>query len=159
MKLKLNTINYFATFFGIGLLPTFQGTVASIISTILLYNLSSSLHLNIYNHILILLLTFVLSIIIVKTYKYSTGNHDPGEIVIDEVLGVTLFMVVLPILNNPLIYTVLSLIMFRFLDFFKPSIVYRFQIQKSNIAIILDDLMAGAITLILIFPLDFNGIL
>ena len=158
MNFQLYLIKTLGTFFGVGLLPSFQGTVASMISAFLLYWLSLALNFNILVQVIIFILIFAFSLLVVIKYEYKADNKDPSEIVIDEVLGVAVFMIALPLSSNPEIYSILSLLIFRFLDFFKPSVIYRFQIQGTKTAIILDDIMAGLLTLILIISLDINGI-
>lgn len=91
-------------------------------------------------------------------YQINAIDSDPREIVIDEILGTFICLLGLPISSNPIIYLAASFIIFRILDFFKPSIIYRFQMQNTNLSIILDDVMASLFTLLIVLSLDINGL-
>ena len=91
-------------------------------------------------------------------YQVNAIDPDPKEIVIDEVLGAFICLLGLPISSNPIIYLTASFIIFRILDYFKPSIIYRFQMQNTDLSIILDDVMASLLTLLIVLSLDINGL-
>ena len=95
----------------------------------------------------------------IAKYQIGASDTDPKEIVIDEVLGTFICLVGLPSSANPIAYVVIAFIIFRILDYFKPSVIYRFQSQNTNLSIILDDVMAALFTLMIIFSLDINGLL
>ena len=101
---------------------------------------------------------FFLSWYIVVKYQIGSSDPDPKEIVIDEVLGTFICLLALPISSNPIMYLITSFILFRILDYFKPSIIYRFQRQNTNLSIILDDIMASLFTLLIVLLVDINGL-
>ena len=100
---------------------------------------------------------FFLSWHAVSKYQIGTLDPDPKEIVIDEVLGTLICLLALPISLNPISYIVTAFIVFRVLDYFKPSVIYRFQLQNTDLSIILDDVMASLLTFLIVFSLDLNG--
>ncbi len=67
--------------------------------------------------------------------------------VIDEVVGMMISLFLIP--KTILAYS-LAFILFRALDIFKPSIIYRSQNFGYGIGIMLDDIIAGIITLLII---------
>ena len=152
-------IKYFVTFFGTGLVPKFQGTVATFASSILFYFLIIFLNLNVLSLVVFTLLFFLVSIKLVNLYQLGSSEHDPKEIVVDEVLGTIIFLLALPISTNKLAYIFFGFIIFRVLDYLKPSVIYRFQCQETNLSILLDDIMAALFTLLIVLSLDLNGML
>jgi phosphatidylglycerophosphatase A len=101
---------------------------------------------------------FFLSYHVVSKFQIGSKDPDPREIVIDEVLGTLISLIALPMFFS-ISYIVLSFILFRVFDYFKPSIIYRIQIKNTDMSIILDDVVAGLITLIIIISLGLNGII
>jgi len=91
-------------------------------------------------------------------------NKDPRQIVIDEVLGQAMpliFIVYLSsknLINIPVeIYYLLSFILFRFFDIVKPFPVSYFDKQHKNFfGIIMDDIMAGLYTMLIIYLISFK---
>ena len=84
-------------------------------------------------------------------YIYSTENNndeDPSYIVIDEVVGMMLALFLLPKL---IFYYFLALILFRFFDIIKPSFIFRSQNIKYGIGIMMDDILSGLLTLLIIY--------
>jgi len=94
----------------------------------------------------LLLLSILITLIAINEInKYETyyDIHDPSEIVIDELVGI---WITLSMTNSiPIIWQIiLSFIMFRFFDIWKPSIIGRIE-RKANggISVMLDDVIAG----------------
>ena len=67
-------------------------------------------------------------------------QHDDQRIVIDEVVGVWLTLAFVPISWQTI---VLSFILFRVFDIWKPLGIRRFDNLKSDFSVIVDDLVAG----------------
>ena len=89
---------------------------------------------------------------------------DPRQIVIDEVLGQAMPLILIVylssnnLINVPVeIYYLLSFILFRFFDIVKPFPVSYFDKQQKNFfGIIMDDIMAGLYTMIVIFLISLK---
>ena len=141
------------------MVPKFQGTAATFVSSIFFYFLIIFLNLNILTLVIFSFLFFLVSIKLVDLYQFGSSDPDPKEIVVDEVLGTLIFLFALPISSNKLAYIFFGFIIFRILDFLKPSIIYRFQCQETNLSIMLDDIMAALFTLLIVLSLDLNGML
>ena len=91
-------------------------------------------------------------------------NKDPKQIVIDEVLGqaIPIIFIVYLSLNNLIsidveIYYLLSFILFRFFDILKPFPVNYFDKNHKNFfGIIMDDIVAGIYTMIIIYIISIK---
>ncbi len=75
------------------------------------------------------------------------GRTDPGVIVIDEVAGMMLSVLTLP--RTPLVL-LLAFLCFRALDIAKPFPARHAQSLPGGVGIVVDDLVAGAYTLVLL---------
>ena len=73
-------------------------------------------------------------------------DHDPSEVVIDEVVGMGISLFMLP--HSPGLY-LLAFILFRVFDILKPSFIYRIQNLSGGWGIMLDDVFAGIFTWII----------
>ena len=75
------------------------------------------------------------------------GLKDPGVIVIDEVAGMMLSVLALP--RTPLILLA-AFLCFRVLDIVKPFPARQSQVLRGGLGVMMDDLIAGAYTLVLL---------
>jgi len=75
------------------------------------------------------------------------GRKDPGQVVIDEVAG--MFLSVLTLHRTPMVL-LLAFVLFRLFDIVKPFPARQSQNFRGGIGVILDDLVAGAYTLVLL---------
>ena len=83
-------------------------------------------------------------------YRFNQEKNleeDPNYIVIDEVVGMMLSLFLFP--KTLLIYS-LAFILFRFFDILKPSLINRSQEYKYGIGIMMDDIIAGLLTFLII---------
>ena len=160
---KINVI--ISTFFGNGYISKIPGTFTSFSTLIILYILFEVLQFKNLNYILILYsITFFYSFYAVMDSETEFENKDPRQIVIDEVLGQALpliFIVYLSsknLINIPVeIYYFLSFIFFRFFDIVKPFPVSYFDRQHKNFfGIIMDDIMAGLYTMLIIYLISLK---
>ena len=133
------------------------GTLGSLIGMIvgifLLYYSSLSIFLS------FLILLFIISYVSVSLYTGDPkrSGHDPAEVIIDEFLGQLISMI--PIftlaqgLKSLLIYGLISFILFRFFDIVKPWPISYFDNMKNPLGVILDDILAGTISALILFYL------
>ncbi len=73
----------------------------------------------------------------------AMNDNDPRQVVIDEVSGMMVGLLFLPVGWG--IY-LLAFLLFRFLDIFKPSLIRRVQDLPGSVGIMMDDLLAGLVT-------------
>jgi len=155
---KINLL--ISTFFGNGYISKIPGTFTSLSTSIILYILFELFNFRNLNYILILYsIVFFYSFYAVMDSETEFENKDPRQIVIDEVLGqaMPLILIVYLSINNMIsipveIYYLLSFILFRFFDIVKPFPVSYFDKKHKNFfGIIMDDIMAGLYSMIIIY--------
>ena len=155
---KINVL--LSTFFGYGYLTKIPGTVTSAVTTIFLYIAYEVLgYTNLKFSIIFFILLFIYSFYAVRDAETEFETKDARQIVIDEVLGQSMPLILLLYLNqtNQIsisieIFYILSFIFFRFFDILKPFPVSYFDKNHKNyFGIIMDDIMAGLYSMILIY--------
>ena len=160
---KINLL--LSTFFGYGYLTKVPGTVTSAVTIVFLYITYEVLgYTNLNFSIFFFILLFFYSFYAVKDVETEFKTKDPRQIVIDEVLGQSMPLILLLYLNqnNQIslsieVYYILSFIFFRFFDIFKPFPVSYFDKNYKNyFGIIMDDIMAGLYTMILIYLISLK---
>ena len=160
---KINVL--ISTFFGNGYISKIPGTFTSLSTLIILYIFFEVLQFKNLNYILILYsIIFFYSFYAVMDSETEFENKDPRQIVIDEVLGQALPLILIVylssnnLINVPVeIYYLLSFILFRFFDIVKPFPVSYFDKQHKNFfGIIMDDIMAGLYTMLIIYLISFK---
>jgi phosphatidylglycerophosphatase A len=86
----------------------------------------------------------VVAMVVAHIYESQGQEHDPKEVVIDEVVGYLVAMLWLPLTWQSF---ALSFVIFRFLDAVKPfpiSVIDRK--VKGGVGVVADDLVAGILT-------------
>ena len=160
---KINVL--ISTFFGYGYLTKMPGTVASLVTTIFIYISYEYLgYTDLKFSLIFFTLLFFYSFYAVKDAESEFKNKDPRQIVIDEVLGQAMPLILLLYLNqsNQLsikieIYYLLSFVIFRFFDILKPFPVCYFDKKfKNYFGIIMDDIMAGLYSMLLIYLISLK---
>ncbi len=154
-----------STFFGCGYLTRIPGTITSGLTTFFIYIIYEILkYTDLKLSIIFFSILFVYSFYAVKNVENDFENKDPRQIVIDEVLGQSIPLIFLLFLNkydqiniSIEIFYFLSFIFFRFFDILKPfPISYFDKNYKNYFGIIMDDIMAGLYTIILIYLISLN---
>jgi len=137
---------FVATFFYLGKLPFAPGSWGSLGALLLwlLLPVTFSVHLS------VIIILFVLGVYSSSRMAQYLDDHDPSEVVIDEVVGMGISLFMLP---HSLGLYFLAFILFRVFDILKPSFIYRIQNLSGGWGIMLDDVLAGLITFALV-----NGI-
>ena len=128
-----------ATFFYLGKLPFAPGSWGSLGALLiwLLLPVIFSVQLS------VIIILFVLGVYSSSRMAKYLDDHDPSEVVIDEVVGMGISLFMLP--HNFWLY-LLSFILFRVFDILKPSFIYRIQNLSGGWGIMLDDVLAGLLT-------------
>lgn len=134
-----------ATGFGAGYLPKAPGTWGSLVALPLHFFLRQ---LAPANYALALTAIFFIAVITAGQAEKILDRKDPGVVVIDEIIGMLITLIAAP--NNPLIW-LLGFLIFRFFDIFKPYPI-RLIDQRVNggMGIVLDDVLAGIYSLIVL---------
>lgn len=134
-----------ATAFGAGYLPV-SGTAGSAVAVLILWLVP-------FTPLGIVL--FFLAVTIVGTWaahvvEAAVGDKDPGIIVIDEVAGMTLSVLVLPLTWSVLLA---GFFLFRVFDVVKPFPAGRLQSLRGGVGVMIDDLFAGLYALLVLLAL------
>ena len=157
MMNKFNLL--FITFFKIGKIKFAPGTFASFITCLLFL-----LFVNLFNIVILLFCTLLIalySFIAIKNSFDSFDSNDPQEIVIDEVVGQMLPLLAVPIYETLYIapkeyYCIAAFILFRLFDIWKPFPINYIDINtEGSIGIMLDDILAGIYTIIILIIIFF----
>ena len=129
----------FVTVFYSGCVKKAPGTAGSFVALILGFVI-----LYFLPHSTLASLTFAITVIgsfEINRYQAATGEHDPKEVVIDEVAGMWLAMSMIPF---GIVEGVLAFVFFRIYDIWKPSIIGKIdEKMKNGFGVMLDDLLAG----------------
>ena len=131
-----------ATFFYLGKLPFAPGSWGSLGALILWIFIPSSYPL----HMIVIIILFIVGVISSKKMALEMDDDDPSEVVIDEAVGMGISLFMLP--HNLTIYS-LAFVLFRSFDIFKPSFIYHVQSLPGGWGIMLDDVLAGILTLLI----------
>ena len=157
---KLNLL--FLTLLNIGKIKYAPGTFASLITCLLFLLLINLLNITIL--FFFTLIIFLYSFVAINTSFESFDSNEPQEIVIDEVVGQMLPLLALPIYETLYIapieyYCLTAFLLFRLFDIWKPfPISYVDNNTKGALGIMLDDILAGFYTIIvIIIALFFIG--
>ncbi|MBT0585821.1 phosphatidylglycerophosphatase A family protein [Alteromonas oceanisediminis] len=138
-----NPYHFLALGFGSGLIPFMPGTMGSIaaIPLVILVAMGSPL-----SFAFITLLSFIVGIIVCQRTAVDMGVHDHGSIVWDEVAGMLVTFLFVP-LNVASVIAGFAL--FRLFDILKPwPISFLDKHMHGGLGIMLDDIVAGAMACI-----------
>ena len=137
------------TFFGAGLLKPGPGTYGSVAGALLWYAAAHTFHptfltLAIGTTVAAIVITLI-GIPASTLVARESGREDPGFVVVDEVAGQLIALIAI---RPDWKHAVLSLILFRLFDIFKPWPIRKFEALPEGTGIMLDDVAAGVLALI-----------
>tara|TARA_B100000401_G_scaffold340671_1_gene238971 strand:+ start:65 stop:529 length:465 start_codon:yes stop_codon:yes gene_type:complete len=139
-------IENFVTLFRIGQIPFAPGTLGSIFAIVIWFIFIQ--YFSIFYYYALIFIIFLISFRIVDYYLNIEKKEDPSEVIIDEFIGQSLPLLFLLEFN---IYEVLlAFSTFRIFDIFKIYPVNIAENIKGSIGVILDDLIAGVYSLIIV---------
>lgn len=138
--------------FGIGFIKIGSGTFCSILPCLIILFFGENLGILARLGILV----FVLLVgFLTTSFKFEKDNieiKDPSFVVIDEFIGM---WIVLLIAENSIVLILISFLLFRFFDITKFLGIHKIEKLNGSLGIILDDVMAGIYSLIIIYILKF----
>lgn len=97
------------------------------------------------------LLIFLISILIVigidlaKKFEKIYGE-DPKEFTLDEIIGMWISLLYLP---KKIWFIIITFLLWRFMDIIKPFPIKKLELLKNGLGIILDDVLAGIYTFLI----------
>ena len=130
---------FVATFFYLGKLPFAPGSWGSLGALLLWLFLPVTFS----THLSVIIILFFLGVYSSSRMAKYLDDHDPSEVVIDEVVGMGISLFMLP---HSLGLYLLAFILFRVFDILKPSFIYHIQNLSGGWGIMLDDVLAGLLT-------------
>jgi phosphatidylglycerophosphatase A len=149
------------TMLGVGNSKYAPGTVASFI-TCLVYIFFFSFKINIFFLIVGVSLILIYSVYSIDKYANSFSETDAKEIVIDEFIGQSIPVLTIYTfleknnLDDFILYTFTSFILFRIFDIFKPYPINKIdQNIKNGFGVILDDIVAGIYSIVILLTIIF----
>jgi phosphatidylglycerophosphatase A len=138
MNFKEKAVIFLATGCFLGNIPFAPGTFGSLLAIPLVFGLSKT---DVFLAAMLALLLIVFAIWIAHIAEKSLHKADPGNIVIDEIAGMTVTFIGVPF---QLASVVLGFLLFRVLDIAKPYPIRRLERSLSGgVGIVLDDVVAG----------------
>lgn len=132
-----------ASVFGAGYSPVASGTVGSLVTAVAIWLLP----LTLLRTAVALVVVTLLGIWAGGRVERVLGRKDPGVIFIDEVAGMLLSVIGLP-RSLPVLIT--AFLLFRLFDIWKPFPARESQALTGGMGVMVDDLIAGLYTLVLI---------
>jgi len=141
-----NFTKYFATLFGIGFIPLAPGTFGSLFAILIWYVFIDlfSIFYFIALFMAVLSVSFYLTDIYLDNYK----KKDPSEVIVDEFLGQSIPL--LFIVNFNIYEVLIAFVTFRFFDIYKIYPINKIEDLKGSYGVILDDIVAGIYSLIIL---------
>lgn len=143
--LRVELSEWLATCFKIGHLPIAPGTWGSLVAIIGWWLWLQYLDPLVF--IVLIIAIFAIGVFTTNTIIAHTGEKDPSSVIIDEVVGQWLGLLILP---DGMLYIVGAFVLFRFLDIFKPWPIRQMEQFPKGWGVMLDDTLAGLLTLGLI---------
>lgn len=129
-----------STWFYTGLFPIATGTMGSIVALPFAWLIIE--YAGKFGLANATLIVFVIGLWSSREYMNETGKTDPGEVVVDEVVGQWLVCLLI-IDNNHIGQYILALLAFRIFDIMKPWPVSHFDKRHDAYGVMMDDVAAG----------------
>ena len=105
-------------------------------------------------------ISVALTVVIILAGTWSSSvvekiwGKDPSRVVIDEVAGMCIGLLFIPVNVK---YLLCALILFRFFDIVKPLFIRKMELLPAGWGIMMDDVLAGVYTNLLMFTvISFN---
>jgi phosphatidylglycerophosphatase A len=128
---------------GAGYAPIASGTVGSLVAAVALWFVPFTP----WSLAIACLLVTLVGIWASSRVERLVDKKDPGIIVIDEVVGMMISVLVLP---RTLPVLVAAFFLFRLFDIWKPFPAHQSQSFTGGVGVMLDDMIAGVYTLVLL---------
>lgn len=104
--------------------------------------------------ILLALAVIAVGILAATRVAKTSGDHDPQQVIIDEVAGQWITLIAAPVAWKSLL---VGFILFRGFDIFKPPPIRRIETLPGGFGIVLDDVGAGIYALVVMHLLLYMG--
>ena len=127
-----------ATVFGIGYIGKGAGTVAAIFCSICWYMAWAGN----YPGLIALIITGIITALGIWSGNKvePLWGKDHGRVVIDEVAGMCISLLFIPV---TIPYVLTALLLFRFFDIVKPLYIKKMELLPGGLGVMMDDVLAG----------------
>ena len=138
-----------ASGFGSGFSPFAPGTAGALVAVIIWTVLFYVIPFNI-----LLVLTSLLIVLFTAAGIWSADKlesewgKDPSKVVVDEMVGVWIALLAVPVGN--VWYILFAFLLFRFFDIFKPLGIRKMEQLEGGIGVMADDILAGIYSFLLL---------
>ena len=129
-------VRLISTFFYAGYVPKTPGTAGSACGLLLFLIVGHSLPAT----LITLLVLTVAALLVIKDAEEIFGQKDSRRIVIDEVIGMMIALLFIPM--RP-VFVILAFVLFRVFDIAKPFGIRRIEKMDSPWGVVLDDVLAA----------------
>ena len=129
-------VRLISTFFYAGYVPKISGTAGSVCGLLLFLLVNYSLPVT----VITLLVLTAAALLVIREAEEIFGQKDSRRIVIDEVIGMMIALLFIPM--KP-VFIVLAFVLFRVFDITKPFPIRRIEKMESPWGVVLDDVLAG----------------
>ena len=141
-----NFTKYFATLFGIGFITLAPGAFGSLFAILIWYVFIDLF--SIFYFIVLLLIVLSVSFYLTDIYLDNYKKKDPSEVIVDEFLGQSIPL--LFIVNFNIYEVLIAFVTFRFFDIYKIYPINKIEDLRGSYGVILDDIVAGIYSLIIL---------
>lgn len=145
-----NFAKIIASMFYVGKLPIAPGTWGSLAAFVIWLLIIP--HISSYTLIVLILVLFGFGVIISSHLENTIDEKDPSIIVIDEWVGQWIALLFLP---KSIIWGTIAFLLFRLFDIWKPFPANKLDKLNGGWGIMLDDVMAGIYSLLIVQILRF----
>lgn len=156
MGIKRKVILFLVTGAGIGYFPRFPGTAATFVTIPLSLVLNQLADVSLALAVLLLIVSVGCAIWLSTQGAKILGQKDPQIIVIDEIVG---FLLANFISAPHYLTLLLGFILFRFFDVAKIFPIAKLETFPGGTGIVLDDIMAGLYTFVIVRLITWWGLL
>ena len=138
-----------ASGFGSGFSPFAPGTAGALVAVIIWTVLFYVIPFNI-----LLVVTSLLIVLFTAAGSWSADKlesewgKDPSKVVVDEMVGVWIALLAVPVGN--VWYILFAFLLFRFFDIFKPLGIRKMEQLEGGIGVMADDILAGIYSFLLL---------
>ncbi len=143
-KIEYFIYEFIATVCFVGYFPKAPGTAGSFVTLLLVYFLPT---ISFLHSIVLLSVIFFVGIFVSTKIAKFYKLHDPSIVVVDELLGMWIGLLALP--KIWWLYLI-AFILFRFFDITKIYPINKLEKIKDGWGIMLDDLLAGIFTFLVV---------
>ena len=138
-----------ASGFGSGFSPFAPGTAGALVAVIIWMVLFYVIPFNILLVVTSLLIVLFTAAGIWSADKLeSEWGKDPSKVVVDEMVGVWIALLAVPVGN--VWYILFAFLLFRFFDIFKPLGIRKMEQLEGGIGVMADDILAGIYSFLLL---------